>query len=110
MSLATVPTDKQPQRITEMPRKESVDWVKAAACGSLFAGGLLLLARQKRAGILMAASGTALAMLDHQETVSQWWKAMPGYIDRAQRMMEQVEETVERITEKSSALRRAISK
>jgi hypothetical protein len=65
--------DDRSQRITEMPRNESVDWVKIAACGSLLTGGMLLLTGQKRAGLVLAASGTALAMLDHEETLRRWW-------------------------------------
>ena len=106
MGLASV----QNTRITEMPRKGSSDWVKVAACGSLVSGGLLLLAGQKRAGLVLAASGTALALLDHEDTLRQWWEALPGYIDRAQSMFEQVHDVVENVTEKGQALRRVLAK
>jgi hypothetical protein len=101
MSVATFPDrEHRSSRITEMPKSDSFDWVKFAACGSLLAGGLLLLTGQKRAGLVMAASGTALALLDHEDTVRQWWGALPEYVDRAQYMMEQVQDVVEDITEK----------
>ncbi|HEY2470394.1 MAG TPA: hypothetical protein VGI45_21545 [Terracidiphilus sp.] len=111
MTVATFP-DKETRtaRITEMPGTASVDWVKIAACGSLITGGLLLLSGQKRAALVMAASGTALAMLDQEETVRSWWNALPGYVDRAQYMVEQVREVVDDITEKGEAMRRALTR
>jgi hypothetical protein len=93
-----------------MPRKESVDWVTVAACGSLVTGGLMLLSGKRRAGLVMAASGTALAMLDNEETLRRWWEALPEYVDRAQWMVEQVREVVDDITEKGEAMRRVISR
>lgn len=111
MTIATFP-DQQTRsaRITEMPRTANVDWVKIAACGSLISGGLLLLSGQKRAGLVMAASGTALAMLDHEETIRRWWEALPGYVDRAQYMVEQVREVVDEITEKGEQMRRVLAR
>lgn len=111
MTIATFPgQDIRTARITEMPRTANVDWVKIAACGSLISGGLLLLSGQKRAGLVMAASGTALAMLDHEETIRRWWEALPGYVERAQFVVEQVREVVDDITEKGEAMRRVLSR
>jgi len=59
------------------PDTEPVDWVKIAACGSLICGGLLILSGKKRAGLVAAASGTALAMVEHQDTLREWWEALP---------------------------------
>ncbi len=111
MSVATFP-DRQTRspRITEMPKTDSFDWVKFAACGTLITGGLLLLTGQKRAGLVMAASGTALALLDHEETLRNWWDAMPEYVDRAQYMLEQVQGVVDDITEKGESIRRVLSR
>src|ERR1700751_6369197 len=98
MSVATFPGgENRPPRTTEMPESESFDWIKVAACGSLITGGLLLLSGQKRAGVVMAASGTALALLDHETTLRNLWEAMPGYVDRAQSMLGQGQDVVEGI-------------
>jgi hypothetical protein len=111
MSVATFPgRENRSTRITEMPESESFDWVKFAACGSLIGGGLLLLSGQKRAGLVMAASGTALALLDHEETLRNWWGAMPEYVDRAQHMLEQVQDVVEDVAQKGESLRRVLSR
>lgn len=111
MTIATFPErEARTARITQMPQTASVDWIKVVACGSLISGGLLLLSGQKRAGLVMAASGTALAMLDHEETLRRWWQALPGYVDRAQYMVEQVREVVDDITEKGEAMRRVLTR
>jgi hypothetical protein len=111
MVIATIPNrENKSPRITEIPATAQVDWVKIAACGSLLTGGLLLLAGQKRAGLVMAASGTALALLDHEETLRDWWEAIPGYVDRAKYMLEQVQDVVEDVAEKGESLRRVLSR
>jgi hypothetical protein len=111
MSPTSVPrSENQSPRVTEMSRRESFDWVKAAASGSLIAGGLLLLTGQKRAGLVMAASGTALAMLEHQENLRHLWDALPGYVDRAQSTFDQLREVAEEIVAKGQNLRRAMGR
>jgi hypothetical protein len=47
---------------------QGTSWALYAAGGSLLAGGLLLLTGNRRAGLVTAASGTALALLDQQDT------------------------------------------
>ena len=111
MNIASFPNPETPySRVTEMAQDEPYDWAKVAACGSLVAGGLLLLTGHKRAGLVMAASGTALALMDHQETLKHWWEALPGYVDRAQTMFEQVRDVMEGVAEKSDSFRRVLSR
>ena len=111
MAIATFPDrENRTARITQMPRTSNVNWVEVAACGSLIAGGLLLLSGQKRAGLVLAASGTALAMLEHEDTLRSWWDALPGYVDRAQYMFEQVQDVVDNLAEKGESLRQALSR
>jgi hypothetical protein len=111
MAIATFPDrENRTARITQMPRKSEVNWVEIAACGSLIAGGLLLLSGRKRAGLVMAASGTALAMLEHEDSLQDWWDSLPGYIDRAQSMFEQVQDVVDSVAEKGESLRRALGR
>ena len=111
MIIASFPNpENRSSRITEMQRNEPYDWAKVAACGSLIAGGLLLVTGHKRAGLVMAASGTALALMDHEDTLRRWWEALPGYVDRAQTMFEQVRDVVEGVTEKGETLRRVLSR
>jgi hypothetical protein len=89
----------------------SVDtnWALYAAGGGLLAGGLLLLTGNRRAGLITAASGTALALLDQQETVREWWNAMPAYIDKAQHLLGKLEEGVAEIAQQRERLHRILT-
>jgi hypothetical protein len=82
---------KSNRRILEC---ETTNWARIAAGGSLLASGLLLLTGNRRAGLMTAAAGTALALLDQQETVREWWEALPGYIDNVQNLLGRVEASV----------------
>jgi len=96
----------QPEKQSKIQRissaVEGTNWARAAAGGSLLAGGLLLL--------VAAASGTALAMLDQQETVKAWWNALPGYIDTVQQLLGQVEQTVAEVAAQRERMHRILSK
>jgi len=98
---------KDNRRIFE---SESTNWARIAAAGSLVAGGILLLTGNRRAGLLTAASGTALALLDQQETVKEWWNALPGYIENVQQVLGQVEETVAEVAAQRERLHRILNK
>jgi hypothetical protein len=85
---------------------DSINWVRIAAGGTLLGGGLLLLTGNRRAGLAAAGAGTALAMLDQKKTVRVWWMLLPGYIDQAQRLLNQVQVTVDEIEVQREQLRR----
>jgi hypothetical protein len=74
------------------------------------AAGLLLLVGERRAGMVAAASGTALAMIEEKETLHSWWNALPVYIDQVQRVLNQVQATVEDVGAKREALRSILAR
>jgi hypothetical protein len=92
------------------PQTESADWVKFAACGSLICGGLLLLTGRKRAGLIAAASGTALAMIEHEDSLREWWKALPDYVGRAHSALDHFQDVVDKVSEKGQQLRRTLGR
>ena len=92
------------------PESETLNLVGFAAGGALVAAGLLLLTGQRRAGLVAAASGAALAMLDQKETVLSWWNALPGYIDEVQGLLTHVQETVEELAVQRERLRRILAR
>jgi hypothetical protein len=94
----------------DAPESETLNLLGFAAGGTLFAAGLLLLARQRRAGMVAAASGAALAILDQQETLESWWNALPGYIDDVQGLLTQVQRTVEDLAVQREKLRRILAR
>ena len=81
----------------EIVESETMNWVGFAAGGTLVTAGLLLLAGERRAGMVAAASGTALALLDQQETLHSWWNALPDYIDQVQDVLAKVQDTVNEV-------------
>lgn len=94
----------------ETVESETMNWVGFAAGGTLVAAGLLLLAGERRAGVVAAAAGTALAMLDQQETLQSWWNALPVYIDEVQGVLGKVQNTVNEVANKRETLRRVLTR
>jgi|HubBroStandDraft_2_1064218.scaffolds.fasta_scaffold880067_1 hypothetical protein len=89
---------------------KSMSWVRMAAAGTLAASGVLLVAGKRRAGLLAAVSGTALVLLDQQETVSKWWNALPVYLDEVQGMLGRASAAVEDLSMQGEKLRRVLRK
>ena len=104
------PQKNENQSPFEVLPPNSVDWVRIAAASSLIAGGLLYIAGERRAGIAAAATGTALAVIDQQESLRAWWRQLPGYVDQIQHMLEDVQTLVEDITGKRERLREVLGK
>ena len=83
--MVVVPLAASENQSARKPESNSMSdsrfWVRAAAAGSLAAGGVLLMTGQRRAGLVAAAAGTALTAFDQSETVRSWWSQFPGYLD-----------------------------
>jgi hypothetical protein len=77
---------------------KSPDWTSFLIAGTLVAGGALMVSGRRRAGLAVAAAGTALALVEEQETVKQWWKNLPGYLSDAQQFLDKVEGYLEEAT------------
>jgi hypothetical protein len=88
----------------------TMNWVGFAAGGTLVAAGLLLLAGERRAGMVTAVSGTALALLDQQGTLHSWWNALPSYIDQVQGVLGKVQTTVNEVAAKRESLRQVLAR
>jgi hypothetical protein len=111
MVVVPLPQPENEFKPAPRPREaEQLNWVRIAASGTLLAGGLLLLNGKRRAGLVAAASGTALAMLDQQETLRIWWNALPGYIDDLQKLLGQVQGTVEVFDAQREKLHQVLSR
>ncbi len=67
---------------------ELTHWV---AAGAVVAGGALMVTGHRKAGMAVAVAGTALALLEEQELVAEWWKSLPAYLSQAQDFLDQVE-------------------
>jgi len=75
----------------------------------MIVAGCLLLARKKRVGTVVAASGTAIALLDHEDTLRRWWQALPGYLEQSQRLMGKVLDALDSVGEMNESLRRDLA-
>jgi hypothetical protein len=91
-------------------QEKELNWAGYAAGVSLLAGGLLLLTGKRRAGMVAASAGTALALLDQQETLRTWWHTLPSYIDEVQRTLSQVQNAVNDMAAKRETLHRILSR
>lgn len=94
----------------QIVESEGANWARIAAGGSLLAGALLLLTGHRRAGLVTAAAGTTLALLDQQELVKDLWSALPSYIDQAQGLIGKVEETVVEIAAQRNRLHQILNR
>jgi hypothetical protein len=111
--MVVVPIPKPTNDFATAPRalkSETMNWVGFAAGETLLAAGLLLLVGQRRAGMVAAAAGTALALLDQKEALHSWWKGLPGYIDEVEGLLCQVQNIVEDLAAKRETLRRILAK
>jgi hypothetical protein len=89
---------------------ECEDWLLYAAAGTLVASGVLLVTGNRKAGLAVAATGAALAMLDQQETVKAVWDALPEYLGEIQGVLARIQGTVEEIAAQGARLRAALGK
>ncbi len=87
-----------------------MNWVRIAAATTLAASGALLVTGRRRAGLAMAVTGAALAMLDQKEIVGKWWNALPGQLDEMQGVLGRAQAAVEDLTVQSEKLRRVLHK
>jgi hypothetical protein len=92
------------------PKEDSLNVTRIAAGAALIAGGVLFLTGSRRAGVLAATSGTALALLDQQSTVRSWWQKLPRYIDDVQRLLADVQGAVDDVAVKRERLRKVFVK
>ena len=86
-------------------RRHEPDWMGIAVGGTLLAGALLLLSGKKKAGLAVTGGAVALSLLDEQDTIREWWHTLPKYLDDAQRLLDQAQNTVDDLVAKREKLR-----
>jgi hypothetical protein len=110
--MVVVPLTKSTSTAGESCASEahSRHWVGMVGAGTLVASGALLVAGKRRAGLVTAVAGAALVMLDQQEVVSQWWNALPGYLEEMQGMLGRAQAAVDDLSVQGEKLRRVLGK
>jgi hypothetical protein len=88
---------------------DQINWVRVAAAGTLALSGVLLMSGRKRAGLVSAVTGTALAMLDQQESLKAWWETLPVYLDDVQLMLSRAQGAVDNLSVQREKLHNIIT-
>jgi hypothetical protein len=114
LPLSRLPNDDDAERNTRtpdpIPNNETVNWVRIASATTLIAGGALLLTGRRRAGLVIAATGTSLALLDQKDVLRKWWMVLPGYISEIQRLLTQAEDAVDEFAAQREKLGRVLGR
>jgi hypothetical protein len=114
LPLSRLPNDYDAEMNAPRPEPASSDasinWVRIASATTLIASGALLLTGRRRTGLLVAATGTSLALLDQQDTLNKWWTILPSYIADIQRLLTQAEGAVEEFAAQREKLGKALGR
>jgi hypothetical protein len=94
-----------PSQAQLVRRSPEPNWLRYAAAGTLAAGGVLLVTGNKRVGLIVAASGAALAMLDQQEAVGAWWNMLPGFLEEMSATLGKAQSAVQDLSTQGQKLR-----
>lgn len=84
---------------------DSMFWLRVAAAGSLALGGVLLMGGKRRAGLIAAATGTALVVLDQQDSVRTLWTQLPSYLEEVHGILQRVQGAVDELSVQGERLR-----
>jgi hypothetical protein len=109
LPLSSTPTEFEadpnaPQVARQSSEDSSLNWLRVTSAVTLVTSGALLLAGQRRLGLVAAATGTSLAMIDQQDTLMKWWALLPGYIVQVQGVLEHVEGAVDQFAKQREKL------
>jgi len=103
-------TGNGPETSAVARKSNSPEWVRIAAAGTLAASGVLLMSGKRRAGLVTAATGMTLAVIDQKETVSVWWNRVPGFLEEVQGILSRVQSAVNELSMQGERLHRVLSK
>jgi hypothetical protein len=106
--MVVVPLSKPAIEASPTQCAESTEWVRYAAAGTLAASGALLITGRRRAGLIAAASGFALAMLDQKDVIYTWWNSLPGFLDEIHATLGRAQLAVEDLSTQGQKLREVL--
>lgn len=109
MGAVTILSSRKGERaMANSEQSKPVDWVNVAAGSALVVGGLLFLSEKRRAGMAVAAAGSALAIISQEETVRAWWRQFPVLVDQVQHLVGQVQHKMSEFAAKRDSLNEAL--
>jgi hypothetical protein len=90
--------------VSHSPAQLPVDWAQLLIAGTLVAGGAMIVTGHRRAGTAVAAAGAALALIEEQDVIVEWWKKLPEFLGQAQGLLDRVEHYVEEASTQGSRI------
>ena len=104
--MVVVPLSK-PANAEAAPRAaQCFNPITLVAAATLAAGGALVASGKKHAGLVVAAAGTALVMVDQQEDVRRLWNALPGYLGELQEFLGRVQSALDDVSSQRERLQK----
>jgi hypothetical protein len=86
------------------------NWVRTVAAGTLVTGAILLATGRRKAGLAIAAAGTAFALVEDPEGVKKVWNNIPDYLDNGHNMLSRFEKFIGELTSQGEKLRSVVEK
>ena len=114
--MVVLPLSRLPMDFDAMPtvssaeKSDEVNWMRVSSGLALVTGGALLLAGKPRLALAAAAAGTTVALIDQQETVKKLWGLLPEYIADVQKVLTQVQETIDQVAAQREKLGQALGR
>ncbi|MGA3034068.1 MAG: hypothetical protein ABSD70_12340 [Terracidiphilus sp.] len=108
-----MPLSKPQENSIQGPQTQcdsEINWLRYAAAGTLAASGALLVTGYRRAGLIAAASGATLAMLDQGEIVRAWWNRLPGFLEELQATLGHAQAAVQDLSAQGQKLREVLDR
>ncbi|MGB6130510.1 MAG: hypothetical protein WBG54_01930 [Acidobacteriaceae bacterium] len=87
----------------------AIPWTRSVAAGSLAAGAVLLLTGRRRSGLILAAAGAAVALLENPESVRDAWNSLPRYIRSGQDFIARAEDFVQELNRQGHRIRNVVA-
>ena len=86
------------------------NWVRTVAAGSLVTGAILLATGKRKAGLAVAAAGTAFALVEDPAGVKKVWNSLPDYLENGHTLLGRFEKFVSELTLQGEKLRSVVEK
>jgi hypothetical protein len=111
VNMVVVPLAKPADEVrasTSSQSDETAKWIRYVAAGTLAASGAMLVTGRRKAALLAALSGTALALIDQQDAVRVWWDQLPGFLDEMHDLLGKAQTAVDDVSAQGQKLREVL--
>jgi hypothetical protein len=87
-----------------------IPWTRAVAAGSLLTSVCLLIAGKRKAALAVAATGTAVALMEDPAAIRKFWNDLPDYMQTGQKFLGRMEGFVEELAAQGENLRKTLGR